>query len=153
MKKLFKKIGVRHLIVFLLLMLTLDEMHCTYLASQYNCAISELYEVVGFDWLDSMFGIVELMLGIMILLKSYSFLANEPKMVFFDFPIMRYTLHVSVNLNWLKHKLSRIFGGFIAFISISSLIMDVILFLQKWIEALWGFIFYYIIFYVKLQVY
>lgn len=131
MKKLFQKIKVRHLVVFYLLMLTLEKIHCDYLASQYNCAVSELYEVVGFYWLSPLSSIVDLMLGIMILLKSYYNLANEVKIIIVELPIMNSTLQAGVNLNWLKRKLSRLFGGFIVFISVASLILDVMLFLHK----------------------
>lgn len=131
MKKLFKKIEVRHLVVFYLLMFTMDKIHCDYLASQYNCAVSELYSVVGFYWLSPVFGIIDLILGIMILLKSHYNLANEVKIIIVELPIMNSTLQAGVNLSWLKRKLSRLFGGFIIFISVASLILDVMLFLQK----------------------
>lgn len=135
MKKLFERIQTRHLLAIFMLMFVLDKIHCIYLATKYCCDISELYYTVGFFWLSTVFGIVDLILGGMILIKNNSAVRSTPKLKAYTLvlPIINhtYTLTCQVNVTWLTRKIYNLIRTFICFISISSLLWDLMRFFSN----------------------
>lgn len=143
MKKLLKKIEVRHLLMAFLVMFVLDEIRCRYLAMQHGCAVSELYETVGFYWLSPVFGIVDLMIGCLLLLKTihnsvcyipkeYDVLTVEKSFLWgntlhtFSFTVE----NLYNNLENIRFWINVLLSTFICLLSIVSLIMDVYLFFK-----------------------
>lgn len=51
----------------LVISLVLDALHCRFLSTKYNCRMENLLIIVDFYWLSVAFGIIDLVLGILIL--------------------------------------------------------------------------------------
>lgn len=109
----------------------LDELNCIFLTIQYNCRMEDLLYVTDFYWLSPVFGIVDLIIGILIFKKTfisldittYRFIFNLPNYTTFEFSVPVITRGIST-------LLSKGLSLFVIAISICSLMTDVVKFLK-----------------------
>lgn len=109
----------------------LDELNCRFLTMQYNCRMEELLYVTDFYWLSPVFGIVDLIIGILIFKKTFislditihRFVFNRPNYTTFEFS-------VPVITRGINTLLSKGLSLYVIAISICSLMTDVVKFLK-----------------------
>lgn len=112
-----------------------DKWHCDYLAQTYQCEATELVFKTPFYWLSVLFGVVDLLLGVLIwrrattkhrfIPKKWEFLSISSKTEKTDKSKTELEIRGSIDL-W---KLEMYMAAFVILISVTSLVVDVIKFI------------------------
>lgn len=131
MEKFIERLRLKKLWTLVLLSLIADSFCCNYLAMTNHCKVSEIYEVVGVWWLSPIFGLFDLIIGLLILykaLQNYHEFLNGNNCTTIKIPLTAKSHFLVENADKLIFKLNLYGGVFISAVSIASLILDVRLF-------------------------
>lgn len=107
-----------------------DTCHCNYLAQKYQCELAELLFKTPFYWLSVLFGVVDLLLGISIWQRATTkqyFQPMEWNVVSLEYELdfIPYKLSFSID-PW---KFEKFASAYFSFISVCSLVVDMIKFI------------------------
>lgn len=141
MKKILSKVNKRYLYLALAISFGLNIIHCHYLSTKYHCPVAEISNVVGFNLLSVIFGIVELAIGCALCFKvintDLSYISEESNKFTFEKSFIlgdfSHIFCITIDLNqWenIKFAINLLFPAIVIIISIISLIFDCLLFFK-----------------------